>query len=528
MAFRVFQAFLAGAYFTQLGEIQNENLAWNIFYALSLVFPFAGWMADALIGRYNAIVSGTVLCLFAGIIGLVGYSLQSSAITQENFLAHIFIVINSIGVAAFLANYIPFATDQLVGASSDELGLLVIWYAWGSYVSSFLMAIVHFLIIHFSALHENDSPLPTPYKPLTNGVVFGLFAAIFGSLLLTLMLDYYCSRRCLETRSKLSNPIMLIIRVLNYARKNKCPRKRSAFTYIDEEHPSRLDFANTKFGGPFSEEQVEDVKTTLRLFPLIFCMSLFSIAQNAHVHLPYHMLHTEESWGFKLATRNTFIEGLVGLLGIPAYHFIIMPLFYKYIPSMLKRVGIGMCVCLAAVLLYASIDILGHVLDKNATCLLNRNSINETLLPIDYRLSLMPIIIMAIGMLTLYVAALKFILAQSPAGTKGLLFGLWYAAVGTGKLIGLNLPHIFLIVPNRSFPGCGLYYFLSIFLLLSIIFVMFLVVSRWYKLRMRERIVNIHLIVEEHYERYLDQEEEYLKEAGITPSYEAGLAPKTQ
>ena len=57
------------------------------------------------------------------------------------------------------------------------------------------------------------------------------------------------------------NPIKLIFQVLNYARKNKCPRLRSAFTYIDEEHPSHLDFGKHKFGGPFTEEEVEDVKT---------------------------------------------------------------------------------------------------------------------------------------------------------------------------------------------------------------------------------------------------------------------------
>ena len=45
---------------------------------------------------------------------------------------------------------------------------------------------------------------------------------------------------------------------------------------------------------------------------------------------------------------------------------------------------------------------------------------------------------------------------------------------------------------------------------------------------MRQRTVNIHLIVEEHYERYLDQEEEYLKAAGIIESYDTRLAAKQQ
>ena len=40
----------------------------------------------------------------------------------------------------------------------------------------------------------------------------------------------------------------------------------------------------------------------------------------------------------------------------------------------------------------------------------------------------------------------------------------------------------------------------------------FIIVAKRYKLRERERHVNIQAIVEEHYERYLDQEEEYMRE----------------
>ena len=60
---------------------------------------------------------------------------------------------------------------------------------------------------------------------------------------------------------KATNPIKLIIQVLNYTRKHSFPERRSAFTYLDEEQPARIDFGKDKFGGPFTEEEVEDVKT---------------------------------------------------------------------------------------------------------------------------------------------------------------------------------------------------------------------------------------------------------------------------
>ena len=77
--------------------------------------------------------------------------------------------------------------------------------------------------------------------------------------------------------NKTGNPIKLIFQVLNYAQKNKCPRLRSALTYIDEEHPSCLDFGRQKFGGPFTEEEVEDVKTIFGLTPLLVLVYNYAV-----------------------------------------------------------------------------------------------------------------------------------------------------------------------------------------------------------------------------------------------------------
>ena len=61
----------------------------------------------------------------------------------------------------------------------------------------------------------------------------------------------------------------MIYKVIKFAIATKHPRCRSAFTYCEDELPSRIDFGKNKYGGPFTTEQVEDVKTLLRLLPLI-------------------------------------------------------------------------------------------------------------------------------------------------------------------------------------------------------------------------------------------------------------------
>lgn len=69
----------------------------------------------------------------------------------------------------------------------------------------------------------------------------------------------------LDTSHHEANPIKQAICVLNYARKTKYPRRRSALTYFDEEEPSRPGYGKYKFGGPFSIEKVEDVRTVLHI-----------------------------------------------------------------------------------------------------------------------------------------------------------------------------------------------------------------------------------------------------------------------
>ena len=41
--------------------------------------------------------------------------------------------------------------------------------------------------------------------------------------------------------SHIVNPVKLIVKVINYARKYRYPRNHSALTYWEENYPSRLD-----------------------------------------------------------------------------------------------------------------------------------------------------------------------------------------------------------------------------------------------------------------------------------------------
>ena len=161
----------------------------------------------------------------------------------------------------------------------------------------------------------------------------------------------------LDTNNKTGNPIKLIFQVLNYARKNKCPRLRSALTYIDEEHPSRIDFGKHKFGGPFTEEEVEDVKTIFRLTPLLIfrltplLVFLFGVLFFCELNLSQIPVTKKTTdWAQKFADFQD-----LSFVLIPVYRFIVYPLARKHIPSLLKKIGAGLILCLGSTVINTAV-----------------------------------------------------------------------------------------------------------------------------------------------------------------------------
>ena len=66
------------------------------------------------------------------------------------------------------------------------------------------------------------------------------------------------------------NPYRLVYVVTKFARQHKTPVRRSAFTYCENEIPTGLDLGKEKYGGPFSTEQVEDVKVFYGILKVLF------------------------------------------------------------------------------------------------------------------------------------------------------------------------------------------------------------------------------------------------------------------
>ena len=70
-----------------------------------------------------------------------------------------------------------------------------------------------------------------------------------------------------------ANPYKLVYRVIKFACQHKVPPRRSAFTFCEDELPTRLDLGKHKFGGPFTTREVEDVKAFLGIIKILFSIS---------------------------------------------------------------------------------------------------------------------------------------------------------------------------------------------------------------------------------------------------------------
>ena len=97
---------------------------------------------------------------------------------------------------------------------------------------------------------------------------------------------------------------------------------------------------------------------------------------------------------------------------------------------------------------------------------------------------------------------------------KGFIIGLWYSGQAFADIFFTTLYIMFdLYYPNTlSSPSCGTVLLLIILSIIMFATVAYLILAKRYKLRERERHVNIQAIAEEHYERYLDQKEDYMRE----------------
>ena len=514
-----------------------------------LLYPVLGLLADICCNRYNFIKVSFVLLFVSTLIGL-GVAVTNLAITEikplffvsatstsiVQILISVIVIMLIFALGMFEAVGIQFGMDQMVEASSDQISAFTHWYYWTMNIGIGIQAMIALCGLY---LFESCT-LPAQSwggDEMAFAVVIVVILVIQTVSVFASMLTLYKFRKHLTIEPVGHNPFAIIYKVLKYALQHKCPERRSAFTYWEEDIPPRIDLGKSKYGGPFTTEEVEDVKTFLTLLLLIFSLFGFHLADSGYSVIRQLNFKFCPSQILQAGTGLTpnILQTVIVMVCVPVLQFLLLPRLHRYIPNMLHRLGIGSvlmllqelagivivlssleeygtCSVVNSITPFADVAPIGDCISSHMYFKINNSCVNKVYHEYCgqgnhlFLYTFIPIVIRTIAYHLVFMTALEFISAQAPLKMKGSLITLWYALSALRFFI--QTANVFFIYQERVwliFNGVK-----ASLMLLSIL--LYCCVAKRYRYRLRDEVVNERYLVEEVYDRELRLAEEYDRE----------------
>ena len=303
--------------------VQLNSIIYSVAFAVSC--PIASLLAEVVVGRYkfiSYILRAQWLLFLSGTVGAVCYYYLITPNTTSYLLGHYLIAIPAIVIkGAYSAVVISLGLDQIACGSNGNISSFIVWFLWSA----------------FSAYSTADILVPvfyycTNFKESEAILILSLLPVLLLSV--GLILDF-CFHHKLVKEPVTVNPVSLIFKVLKYATKHKNPVQRSAFTYCENEQPTRLDYGKSKYGGPFTTEQVEDVKTFWRVLLAMVTISMLNGPQES-IYVSYPILksqfHSQDS-------SNCITNVLTGVFTLSTFTMYALPLYELLIYPCLRNRG---------------------------------------------------------------------------------------------------------------------------------------------------------------------------------------------
>ena len=258
-----------------------------------LLYPLFGLLADVYMTRYKMILGSllilAILLIFTSISAFIFTTIPvlidadvPQCIATVGSALILACMIACVGI--FEANAIQFGTDQLMDASSTQLSAFIHWYFWIMHLGQHILFCTSFIY----AFVGPKLQFSQEESRLRSGTSLIVFVLVWMSGTITSLYVLHHAKRSMYVAKVGMNPLKQTWTVLNFARKNRYPLNRSAFTYCEENVPSRIDFGKVQYGGPFTTEEVEDVKSFLRLLLLLVTLFGYDIAGDGFA-VAHHM-----------------------------------------------------------------------------------------------------------------------------------------------------------------------------------------------------------------------------------------------
>ena len=490
---------------------------YSIIGALQLVcYPLGGLIADICYGRYRIISLSVVksCCGYAVLLVPVIMTLENQAAYKEHkevfyLFVGIVVIFILLGFTGFQANAVQFGLDQLLDSSSEELSMFLHWYVW---TNTFGETIMEILVL---AAPCSSKKARTIFTFLIIPLIVFSVAILFLS---------YCKRHWFHREPCTRNPYGTVYRVLRFVARHDKPLRRSAFSFCDDERPSRMDFAKQRFGGPFTTETVEDVKTFLRILLMLLAIGpTYAVKVAVDFLFPFFGLHVGPVHSLPVeGGKCKYLEWVIletGSLGnivtvvtLPIYITFFLPHLRKYYPKILFRLGMGIFLLFLTTVAMTATQMVGHHYqqDNNASCLFSTNYSafsNFPTLNLPSWVLVFPNLLNGFALPIIYISILEFVSAQSPHTMKGLLLGVFYAVRGFFIIMGCTLVLPFAKGLWDKHEGklfnCGVSFYVSVSLLGVVGLVVFGVAVRFYRYRQREDQPYDPRYVEDYYQRYI-------------------------
>jgi peptide/histidine transporter 3/4 len=466
---------------------------------ITILYPVTGWLADTIIGRGKAVRLGLWCCWIGSVLYVISFCMQyglcglpvNIAKYGISVLALIFVMF---GTASSFSNIAPYGQDQLVNKSSAQIRSFIYWVTWGLYLG-FSLSYVSFIP---KVIHE-------PVIILTTGMIVFLFNSIV--LVLFGALDYKFKPSGVLRK----NPYKSIYQVLRYALRHSSPANRSALTYWEAVAPNRINLGKKKYGGPFKEDEVEDVKVFWRIFGIIAStfglhFPLFPVLLGIFGYMnTFHGADVLDGYGSYIFW--TILDQTI-LLIVPLIQFIVIPLFPKieyFLVKSLKNLGALYGLMLVAILSLIVITIVGYYITPYPVPCLNFAPI----LHLSYYWFAIPLLFSGLVGSLRIIFTLEFIVSQSPANMSGMLIGAFWFLQATYISLGSFVSLPFLLT-NTSGPGrlsCNFWIFVIHLLVFGVGFVVYFLSAWKYKRRKREEVYNYRNVIEDTYFRMLNREQ---------------------